>query len=97
VSHTDLIPRNKHDFERVGLLRIADKEKIIPILPRTQSVEAYSEFLLDYDELVMALYEDAPCNKLAVEVTEGDWQTYEERIYEEQLQRVVTEFPDRTI
>ncbi|RAV13617.1 hypothetical protein [Paenibacillus contaminans] len=47
---------------------------------RTQSIEAYCEFLHDYHELAVTLYEDAPCEKLAVEVTEGDWQAYEERM-----------------
>lgn len=58
-----------------------ERDRIRPYyMKRTQSVEAYFEFLHDYHKLVMALYEDAPCDKLAVEVTQGDWQAYEERM-----------------
>lgn len=43
---------------------------------RTYSVESYYEFLRDYDQIVRELFKEAPCPKLSLEITEGEWDKY---------------------
>jgi hypothetical protein len=43
---------------------------------RTYSVEAYYEFLRDYDRIVRELFKEAPCPKVSLEITEGEWDKY---------------------
>ncbi|MFC5701690.1 hypothetical protein ACFPVX_10355 [Cohnella faecalis] len=47
---------------------------------RADSVETYFEFLNDYNRTAQELFEKAPCPKLGIEVTAGDWKEYERRL-----------------
>jgi hypothetical protein len=44
---------------------------------RPYGIEAYYEFLRDYDQKVSELFKEAPCPKLSIEITDGKWDKYE--------------------
>jgi hypothetical protein len=44
---------------------------------RVYGVESYFEFLKDYHRIAQKLFKEAPCPKLSIEVTEGEWDQYE--------------------
>ncbi|GAB6991953.1 P-loop NTPase family protein [Paenibacillus pini] len=47
---------------------------------RPDQVDSYFDFLADYHLLAQELYEKAPCPKLSIDVTSGDWPIYEHQL-----------------
>ena len=48
---------------------------------RPYGVEAYYAFLKDYDHCARELFHAAPCPKISLEVTEGNWEQYKREMF----------------
>ncbi|MFX3640048.1 MAG: DUF5071 domain-containing protein [Candidatus Pristimantibacillus sp.] len=79
MQYSELIPKNKSDYERVGLLKEAGKEKILPILPQllewlkdmnwpiAQDIE---DILADYEEHLI------PHIRAVMNSNDGGWKYF---------------------
>ena len=47
---------------------------------RPEGVQSYIEFLLDYGDWAYKLYKSAPCQKISIDITEGNWGGYEQQM-----------------
>ena len=43
-------------------------------------MQSYIEFLLDYGNWAYKLFESAPCRKISIDITEGNWSGYEQEM-----------------
>lgn len=58
--------------------RIWNRDKHQPYYQtRPQQPESYKQFLRDYGTIALDLYQHAPCDKKAIELSAGDWPVYE--------------------
>lgn len=47
---------------------------------RPNGLQSYIEFLLDYGNWAYKLFESAPCRKISIDITEGNWSGYEQEM-----------------
>ena len=68
--------RGTHDLEKIW-----NRDKLMPYYQnKPTGSEGFKHFLRDYSHIAKLLFDTSLCKKLSIEISEGDWNNYEDKL-----------------